>query len=318
MRILVTGAAGFVGQLVVEELLKNKNNTVVMVDIVQPPLPRGCLNAENAVSLKGDLIEIIDSVVDGKLDAAFLFHGIMSSGSEANFELGMKANFDTTRALLEAFRKKNAGLRVVFASGGAVYGRPLPAVVDESVVPTPESSYGAEKLMVEILINDYTRRSFIDGLSLRFPSVTVRPGKPTAAASSFLSGIIREPFDGKECIVPIENRTFVSWVCSPRILLANLMHALTMNTEVFLSHARAVNIPGIGVSVQEMLDALELVGGKEKLQYVKEVQDPAAERILLSWSDKFDNSLALNAGFMRDDSFVQIVQDYKSHLENTR
>lgn len=139
----------------------------------------------------------------------------MSSGSEANYDLGFNVNYNATQALLSKLRHTCPGIRVIYASSQAVYGRPFPDVITEDVFPTPEGSYGSEKLMCELLINDMTRRGFIDGFSLRFPTISVRPGKPSQAASSFISGIIREPLAGKECIVPIEDRNFARQV--PRV-----------------------------------------------------------------------------------------------------
>lgn len=140
----------------------------------------------------------------------YIFHGIMSAGSEANYDLGLKVNLDGTRVLLEKLRQTKPGTRVIYASSQAVYGRPFPDTITEDVFPTPEGSYGSEKLMCELLINDMTRRGFIDGFSLRFPTISVRPGKPSQAASSFISGIIREPLAGKECVVPVKDRSFPS------------------------------------------------------------------------------------------------------------
>jgi nucleoside-diphosphate-sugar epimerase len=314
MHILITGAAGFIGQLVAQKLLNDDQYTVLLTDVINPPIPTGVRYPQHAKPLKADLQSASASVVEKNLDAVYIFHGIMSSGSEENFELGMRVNLDATRSLLEALRKTRPGVRVIYASSQAVYGRPFPAVVDESVRPTPESSYGAEKLICETLINDYTRRGFIDGFNLRFPTVTIRPGKPTAAASSFLSGMIREPLNNQESIIPLQDRSFTSWVCSPRTLAANLIHALSVPSSSLPSHDRTVNVPGIGVTVQEMMDALEKVGGKDKLDLVKEVTDPAQERILRSWATSFDNSKAYRLGYQRDLGFEQAVIDYKASL----
>ena len=247
--------------------------------------------------------------------AVFVFHGIMSSGSESNFELGMRVNVDATRSLLDSIRVTcRPNVRVIYSSSQAVYGLPLPEVVDNSVIPTPQSSYGMEKLVCEALINDYTRRGFLDGLTLRFSTISVRPGAPTAAASSFLSGMIREPLNGQRCKIPIEDRDFRSWLCSPKTLVLNLIYALTMPLSKIPSHIRQVNMPGISVSVQEMIDALEKVGGKDKLHLLSEKTDASLEPILRSWPTRFDNSQASDLGFKRDDSFVQAVQDYRDSL----
>ncbi len=314
MHILITGAAGFIGQLAAQALLDDEQYTVLLTDVVDPPIPKGVKFPHNAKTFTADLCAAAESAVEKNLDAVYIFHGIMSSGSEEDFELGMRVNIDATRSLLETLRKTCAGVRVIYASSQAVYGRPFPDVVDESVRPTPESSYGAEKLICETLINDYTRRGFIDGFSLRFPTISIRPGKPTAATSSFISGMIREPLNGQESIIPLQDRSFMSWVCSPRTLADNLIHALKVPSPSLPSHDRTTNMPGIGVTIQDMMDALERVGGKDKLKMIKEVTDPAQEKILRSWATKFDNSKAYKLGYHRDPGFEQAVVDYKESL----
>lgn len=250
----------------------------------------------------------------------------MSSGSEANYDLGFNVNYNATQALLSKLRHTTPGVRVIYASSQAVYGRPFPDVITEEVFPTPEGSYGSEKLMCELLINDMTRRGFINGFSLRFPTISVRPGKPSQAASSFISGVIREPLAGKECIIPIEDRSFKrwllpvwlhwekltgdSWVCSPRTLINNLIHALSLPSDALPSHKRTVNAPGLLVTNQDMLDALERVAGKEALKLVKEVDDPPVSAILRSWAFNFDNSLAYSLGYQKDTSFETAVREY--------
>jgi len=318
MRILITGAGGFLGQWLAKELLNDPSHTLILTDVVDVPIPRGSKNPQNVQTLQVDLCTDANSVVDASLDAAYIFHGIMSAGSEANFDLGMRVNVDATRALLEAIRHTRPGLRVIYASSQAVYGQPLPEVVNEDVVPTPEGSYGAEKLICETLVNEYTRRGFIDGFSLRFSTVSVRPGKPSAAASSFISGIIREPMDGKECVVPLTDRSFPSCVVSPKTLIGNLLHTLTLPSNALPSHKRTVNPPGILVTIQNMMDALEKVGGKDKLQFVKEENDEALARILRSWAFNFDYSLALKLGYKPDSSFEQAVREYVEWLAEDR
>jgi nucleoside-diphosphate-sugar epimerase len=270
---------------------------------------------ENATVVVADIFEDTSTIVDKSLDAIYAFHGIMSSGSEANFELGMRVNVDATRKLLDAARTVVPGVRIIYASTQAVFGIPLPPIVDDSVIPTPQSSYGAEKLICEALINEYTRRGYINGFILRFPTISIRPGKPTAAASSFLSGMIREPLSGKESTIPLEDRDFTSWLCSPKVLVTNLVHALTVPTTSLPPHIRHVNLPGISASVQDMLDALEKVGGRDKLQLVTEKRDPALEPILRSWPTKFDVARALSLGYVADDSFESAVRDYLETLK---
>jgi nucleoside-diphosphate-sugar epimerase len=322
-KILITGAAGFIGQLLAERLLSEPQYNLILTDIISPPIPPKSIHPQNATSIKADLCDptSLSNLISSSfpLDAVYIFHGIMSSGSEADFELGMRVNFTATANLLEALRKAHKAdtplLRVIYASSQAVYGQPLPAVIDEKVMPTPEGSYGAQKLICETLINDYTRKGFLDGFSLRFPTISIRPGKPTQAASSFLSGMIREPLNGVECIIPFKDRSFRSWLCSPKTLAENLVFALQVQGDKLEKHRRVVNMPGIGVSVQDMMDALAKVAGKEKLELLKEETDVDMERILRSWGTEFDNSLAYGLGFRKDVSFEQAVKDYMSSLE---
>ncbi|KAH8424101.1 SDR family oxidoreductase [Aspergillus melleus] len=311
MNILITGGAGFIGQLLAKELLNDPSYNVILTDINEPPIPKGVKYPQNARAVTADLLSGAETVVDKSLDAVYAFHGIMSSGSEANFDLGMSVNVDATRNLLESLRKTCPGVRVIYSSSQAVYGQPLPEVVTDSVIPTPQSSYGAEKIICETLVNEYTRRGFINGFVLRFPTISVRPGRPTAAASSFLSGMIREPLDGVECVIPVEDRSFKSWLCSPRTLVHNLILTLTLSADAVPPHIRQINVPGICVTIQEMMDALEAVGGRDKLAFLKEKEDPALKAILDSWPTRFDNTQAISLGFKRDESFEQAVRDYQ-------
>jgi nucleoside-diphosphate-sugar epimerase len=311
MKILVTGAAGFIGQIVSKELLSDDSNKIVMTDIVQPPIPHGSAYPHNAETIQTDLIEAPASIIHKDLDAAILLHGVMSSAAEADFELGYRVNVDATRALLLALAKACTGIRVLYASSEAVYGTPVPKLgVTEADIPTPEMSYGCQKIICETLINDFTRRGMINGFSLRFPTISIRPGAPSAAISAFLSGIIREPLNGQVCTVPLIDRAWRHWMCSPKTLVYNIMVAVKLPRDALPLHRRSVNLPGFAVTVQEMLDALEEVAGKEKLALVKEVDVPDLKSTLYSWADDFDNSLGLELGMKQDKSFVQSVQDY--------
>ncbi|KAL4921916.1 hypothetical protein BDW62DRAFT_173647 [Aspergillus aurantiobrunneus] len=314
MHVLITGAAGYIGQLLTTELLNDPSYTLVLTDINEPPIPAGVKYPQNARTVTADLIKGADAVVDKSLDAVYAFHGIMSSGSEANFDLGMTVNVDATRNLLEVLRTNCPGVRVIYSSSQAVYGSPLPEVVNDTVIPTPQSSYGAEKTICETLINEYTRRGFISGFTLRFPTISVRPGRPTAAASSFLSGMIREPLNGEECTIPVEDRTFKSWLCSPKTLVHNLILTLSLPADSLPLHIRQINVPGICVTIQEMMDALARIGGEDKLALLKEKEDPTLRPILDSWPTRFDNSQAISLGMKRDSSFEEAVRDYQISL----
>ena len=318
MQILITGAGGFIGQLLAEHLL-NAGHTVTLVDIFKPPIPaKASAHSLSATCVAADLSKPSDatSILSASLSTIYIFHGIMSAGSEADFSLGYNVNLHSTTNLLSQIRQScKPGVRVVYASSTAIYGQPLPSMPSEATVPTPSSSYGTQKVMIEYLINDYTRRGYINGLSLRFPTISVRPGKPTQAASSWMSGIIREPLQGKESSLPCGD-DFKAWIGSPRMLVRCLMKTLDMERDCMPLHVRQVNLPGITVSVKEMLQALEAVGGKKAVDLVK--REEASEEIrnmLDSWPTEFDVSKALSLGFEGDQSFQSAVQDFADSLK---
>lgn len=316
MKILITGAAGFIGQIVTKALLDEPGHELTLADVIEPPLPRGSKYYQNAKVVKVDLVECSETVVHKDLDCAILLHGVMSSAAEANFELGYRVNVDATRRLLENLAKSCPGVRVLYASSEAVYGSPVPKHgVTERDIPTPEMSYGCQKVICETLINDYTRRGMINGFSLRFPTISVRPGTPSPAISAFLSGIIREPLNGQLCVIPLKDRAWRHWMSSPRTLVHNILIAMRLPRDALPPHRRSINLPGFAVTVQDMLDALAEVGGKDKLSFVKEEENLSMKSTLYSWADDFDNTLALSIGMKQDSSFVQSVQDYVKSLD---
>ncbi|KAK6442374.1 hypothetical protein LTR95_001390 [Oleoguttula sp. CCFEE 5521] len=281
MRILITGAAGFIGQIVAQRLSQDESNELILTDVIEPQLRSSAKAPHRCTCIKADLIDEVQKVVTNGLDAAIILHGIMSSGAEADLQLGYRVNVDATRSLLDALATTCPGVRVLYASSEAVYGRPLPARgVNESTVTTPEMSYGCQKIICEAIINDYTRRGLINGFSLRFPTVSIRPEKPTAAVTSFLSGIIREPMK------PLAERKWKHWMCSPRTLVQNISIALSIPADAVPSHRRAINVSGFAVTVQDILDALSQVGGKEKMNLVREEPKPELQSLLHSWADE--------------------------------
>ncbi|CAD0089565.1 unnamed protein product [Aureobasidium mustum] len=315
MKIAITGAGGFVGQLLAEHLLL-ADHEVLLIDIFEPPVPtKASSKSKKAKCIKADLVSDSASVIPSDLDAIYIFHGIMSAGSEANFDLGYRVNLHSTLNLLETLRSKCKGVRVVYASSTAIYGQPLPQWPSEATLPTPSSSYGTQKSMIEYAINDFSRRGFINGFTLRFPTISVRPGKPTQAASSWMSGMFREPLQGIPSSLPCGDE-FEAWLCSPRILVANLLHVLTLERESLPSHMRQINLPGITASVKEMLQALEEVGGKQAVELVKR-EEPTKEikDMLDSWPIRFDVSKAMSLGFKRDERFRDAVEDFKKSLQ---
>jgi len=318
MHIAITGAGGFVGQILASALL-HSGHTLLLIDIFKPSVPASASqHASNARCVQADLYTDASSILPADLDAIYIFHGIMSAGSEANFDLGYRVNLHSTLLLLDALRATCPGIKVIYASSTAIYGQPLPASPTEATLPTPGSSYGAQKSMVEYAINDYTRKGYINGLSLRFPTISVRAGKPTQAASSWMSGIIREPLQGLPSAVPCAD-DFLTWLCSPRTLVRNLQHALTLERDCLPVHTRQVNLPGITASVKEMLQALEEVGGKEAVALVsREEASKEIKAMLDSWPVRFDVSKALGLGFVKDESFKRAVEDFAEELRQEK
>ncbi|KAI9660597.1 MAG: hypothetical protein M1821_009949 [Bathelium mastoideum] len=324
MSILITGASGFIGQGLASALLKASSppEDLILTDLNEPALPPSDPSLQQRVRrLAADLTDtqsrlglLSEAASKNKLKAIYMLHGIMSSGSEANLELGLKVNLDATRALLDDLRNRHPGIRVVFTSSCAVYG-PQPEGTlfsEDATVPVPLSSYGTEKMMCEFLLNDYSRRGLLDGIICRLPTVIVRPGTPSAAASSFASGMFREPLAGQEAILPVR-RELKLWNCSTRVVIANLVFASTLDTVAFAQHGylnRTVNLPGRTMSVQEMLDALEKVGGKEVRGRVKEERDEAIEKIVYSWAVAYDTKRARDLGFREEQELEQTVRDY--------
>ncbi|KAF5346157.1 hypothetical protein D9758_009960 [Tetrapyrgos nigripes] len=321
---------------------KTPDARLILADIVEPAAPSNSDTSPNGnvLTLKVDLTQSsdIDTLFKTKLgvpDAVYCMHGIMSRGSEDKFDFALKVNVDSVRDLLQAARRYGhaAGrlIKFIFTSSLAVYGGPLPDVVVPSTIATPEGSYGMGKLCSELFINEFTRRGFVDGRILRLPTVTVRPGAPAAASSSFISGIIREPMQGLKAICPIGDSLDSSeldialWISSPKTVIKNLVIAKHIPADKFLSHTRVVCVPGITTTVRGELEALKAVSDRVKLKSGEEVDvlslvefrdDPMNRRIVASWPSKFDNSYALNLGFMVDSGgMIGVVEEFKKVLE---
>ncbi|KAI9705683.1 MAG: hypothetical protein M1820_005093 [Bogoriella megaspora] len=324
MSILVTGASGFIGQTLASSLLSHQSSpSLILTDISPPPVPTYTSpTSPKRQSLAADLTSSESRAqllrAASPLKTVYILHGIMSSGSESNLELGLRVNLDATRSLLDDLRTHHPGVRVIYTSSCAVYG-PQPSPFEEhlfteaSPTPTPLSSYGTQKLMIEALVNDYSRRGLLDGVVVRLPTVIIRPGKPTAAASSFASGIFREPLAGVEALLPVKPETRL-WNCSVKIVVKNLVYAgVELDTKRFRevgANDRRVNLPGKTMSVREMLDALEAVGGKEVRGLVREERDGDVERIVEGWAVGYDTLRARRLGFAEEQELEETVKDY--------
>ncbi|MCP3425402.1 SDR family oxidoreductase [Rothia sp. AR01] len=313
MKIIVTGGAGFLGSRVVELLLQR-------LDAGDPPVPfeeivsldlAECPVADRRVrSVVGDVAspELLEEEVTDDVVGIYHLAAVLSGGSEENFDLAMRVNVDGTRALLEAARRTGARPRVVFTSSLAVFGGDPPEVVPEEWAEQPDSTYGALKAVGELLVNEYSRRGYVDGRICRLPTISVRPGRPNSAASSFASGIVREPLNGEAAPCPVPHETRM-WLSSPRAAVANLVRALEVEGEL-IGAWRGMNVPGISVTVGEMLEALERIGGAEARALVHDAPDQAVMDIVCSWPGEFEVQRMLELGFVRDRNVDRLIRQY--------
>ncbi|MGB3297988.1 MAG: D-erythronate dehydrogenase, partial [Phormidesmis sp.] len=245
-----------------------------------------------------------------ELTAIYHLAAVVSGQAEANFDLGMAVNGEGTRHLLEAVRHQAPGAKFIFASSLAVFGGDLPEVITDKTAVAPQSSYGTQKAVAELWVNDYSRKGFIDGYVLRLPTVCVRPGKPNAAASSFASSIIREPLKGQRAICPVDPNLAL-WVSSPDVVVNNLVHSLTLNAEEWKG-SRTINLPGLTVTVQAIVDALVQVTDRATAAHIHYQPDEAISRIVASWPSEFDVGRSLTLGFSQDHSFENIIRAFIS------
>jgi D-erythronate 2-dehydrogenase len=252
------------------------------------------------------------AVVNGAItaDTSSVFHlaAVVSGMAEADFALGMRINVDASRLILEACRHAGHGPRLIFASSVAVYGGAPSDTMRDSTALTPRTSYGTQKAMVELLINDYSRRGFVDGRVLRLPTISVRPGRPNAAASSFASGIIREPLNGEPAVCPVDPETTLL-LLSPSGVIRCMIHGHDLPAETFGGN-RVVNLPGLSVTVREMVRALERVAGPEVVSRIRWEPDARIAKFVANWPGAWDNSRALALGFPGDQNFEDNVRQY--------
>jgi D-erythronate 2-dehydrogenase len=312
MRVLITGAAGMIGQKLLMRLLLSdtriadrKIERIDLHDIVPIKSFHPMVQGHG-----GDLADAntAETLIATKPDVIFHLAGIVSGEAEANFDLGYDVNLRGTWALFEAIRKAQISPRVVFTSSIAVYGAPFPAVIPDDFHLTPLTSYGTQKMMSEALLADYTRKGIFDGIGIRLPTICVRPGKPNKAASGFFSNIIREPLVGKEAILPVP-KDVVHTHASPRSAINFLLHAAAIDGAL-LGPRRNLTMPGVAVTVGEMIEALRKFAGDRTLSLIKDIPDEMIWSIVQNWPTRFDATRARNLGFIAENNFEQIIQTH--------
>ena len=319
MKVLVTGGNGFLGRRLVAALLErgalagadgaeHEIERVVVSDIgpgIAPP------PADPRIEQRiGDLSEpgAAQALVGPDTGAVFHLAAVVSGEAEQNFDLGMRINFHASLRLLEAARAGGACPRFVFASSVAAYGGDMPEVIEDSTHLSPQTSYGSQKAAVELLIHDYSRKGFVDGRALRLPTIVVRPGKANAAASSFASAIVREPLEGRAYSCPVAPETEL-WLLSPRRAVTSFLHAALLPADAFGMN-RAVALPGMTVTVREMVDTLRERAGARVAGRLSFERDPFIEKIVYGWATRFRPERALAMGFAPDDDLKSVVEAF--------
>jgi nucleoside-diphosphate-sugar epimerase len=319
MHILITGAAGMIGRKLTERLVIDRAlggqplEKLTLIDIVAPARPVGF--SDHVKTRAADLAApgVAEKAVSERPDVIFHLAGVVSGEAEIDFDKGYHVNLDGTRALLEAVRLAGDGYKpkFVFTSSIAVFGAPFPDAIPDDFHLTPLTSYGTQKAMSELLLADYNRRGFLDGVGIRLPTIAVRPGKPNKAASGFFSGIIREPLAGQEAILPVSEQ-IMHWHASPRSAVGFLLHAAGLTRDQ-LGDRVNLTMPGVAVTVGEQIEALKRVAGDKVAARIRRQPDPLIERIVAGWPRRFDAGRALALGFEVEGSFDDII---RVHIED--
>ena len=319
MHILITGAAGMIGRklttrLVIDRALGDQPiEKLTLIDIVAPTRPAGF--SDHVKTRAADLAApgIAQKAISERPDVIFHLAGVVSGEAETDLEKGYRVNLDGSRALLDAVRLAGDGYhpKLVFTSSLAVFGAPFPEAIPDDFHLTPLTSYGTQKAMVELMLADYSRRGFLDGVGIRLPSIVVRPGKPNKAASGFFSGIIREPLAGQEAILPVAD-SVLHWHASPRSAVGFLIHGAGLTREQLGPRINLI-MPGVCCTVAEQIEALRRVAGDKVAARIRREPDELVARIVAGWPQRFDPKRALALGFKVEKTFDDII---RAHIED--
>jgi len=319
MHILILGAAGMIGRKLTEKLVRDGKlngqpiDKLTLIDIVAPAKPAGFTGAVEAAASDISAPGETDKAIAGRPEVIFHLAAVVSGEAELNFEKGYSINLDGTRYLLESIRKAGGGYhpKVIFTSSGAVFGAPVPESIPDDFHLTPLTSYGTQKAIGELLLADYVRKGFLDGVGIRLPTICVRPGKPNAAASGFFSGIIREPLAGLEAILPVPE-TVTHTHATPRSAVGFLIHATSLKPEQLGARVN-LTMPGVGCTVGEQIEALKRVAGEKVAARIRRAPDELVARIVSGWPKRADAKRARELGFKVESNFDEII---RAHIED--
>lgn len=318
MHILIIGAGGMIGRKLAAELSRTgslgdrKIDRMTLADLTKPPVPTGDIKSIEAIAADISASGAAEDLAARRADVIFHLAAIVSGEAERDFEKGYLINVDGTRALFEAIRlegaRQNYLPRLVFTSSVAVYGAPLPDPIADDYILAPLTSYGTQKAISELLLADYSRRGFLDGVGIRLPTIVIRPGAPNAAASGFFSGILREPLAGQRSVLPVKE-TVKHWLASPRSAVAFLIHAAMLDTSA-LGARRTLNMPGVAATVSDQIAALRRVAGAEAEALIDRKPDEAIEAIIAGWPKSFSPELASSLGFVAETTVDELIAVY--------
>jgi len=313
MKIVITGGGGFIGFKLAKALLARGTlaaEKIARLTLIDQAFPAGLPGDPRLTTLAGDISDPKFAARAIAPDTASVFHlaAVVSGAAEADFDLGMRVNLQGMRNVLEQARKCVRPPRFVFASSVAAFGGDLPEVLDDSTTPAPQTSYGSQKVIGEYLVSDFSRKGYVDGRSLRLPTIVVRPGKANAAASSFASAVVREPLNGIAYECPLPPETGV-WLLSPRRVVEAFIHAHDLPTSRWGSN-RVVNLPGITVTVAEMIAAMGKIAGSHVAKRVSWKPDARIDAIVKTWPVRFATTRAFELGFKADPGIEAVIRDY--------
>jgi nucleoside-diphosphate-sugar epimerase len=316
MRVLILGAAGMIGRKLTARLLVDGTvgdrplEHLTLADVVPPQQPANAAGKVELVATDLAAPGEAQRLVDRRCELIFHLAAVVSGEAEADFEKGYRVNLDGTRALLEAVRTAHDAdgyrPRLVFTSSIAVYGAPLPNPIPEEFQEAPLTSYGTQKAIGELLLADYTRRGFVDGIGLRLPTICIRPGMPNKAASGFFSSILREPLVGEEAVLPVPE-TVRHWYASPRSAVEFLIRAATLDGQD-VGPRRTLSMPGLSATVGEQIEALRRVAGERAVRLIRREPDESVMRMVETWAPALDATRALRLGFAAESSFDEIIR----------